>query len=357
MWRRGGRGDPRPLWRRGVRGEPRLSHNRVVAYVGLFAIAAGGYFGAVGASRTGSPHTLVSYAVAPSADGAVSRWHTTLGYGTGSWLPLRAWAGERAYVRFVLPASLDVQKAQLKLCLLAARRTSIEVFATSNTWDEGSLAFTDAPSVGRRIGRALLPGSRGLRCSRIELRSSSLTHRAMASLVVATSDPQRLYLASREQPALAPLLILEGRSVPTLTTTLVGTTVPVPAPARTTTTTAAAPPPASSTVATTTIVATTTTPATTTAPRTTTATTTTTPVTTTSPGTTTTQTGGTVVVAAAGDVACAPADPSFNGGLGTAKTCHERQTAAIVKAINPAVVLGLGDMQYEDGELAKYTAS
>jgi acid phosphatase type 7 len=136
----------------------------------------------------------------------------------------------------------------------------------------------------------------------------------------------------------------------------------VPAPTRPTTTAAAAPPPATSTatstVATTTIAATTTTPATTTAPGTTTIpVTTTTPVTTTSPGTTTTQNGGTVVVAAAGDVACDPAAPSFNGGLGTAKTCHERQTAAIVKAIDPAVVLGLGDMQYEDGELAKFVVS
>jgi hypothetical protein len=80
-------------------------------------------------------------------------------------------------------------------------------------------------------------------------------------------------------------------------------------------------------------------------------------VTTTNPGTTTTQSGGTVVVAAAGDVACDPADSSFNGGLGTAHACHEARTAAIVESIDPAVVLGLGDMQYEDGQLSKYTVS
>ena len=73
--------------------------------------------------------------------------------------------------------------------------------------------------------------------------------------------------------------------------------------------------------------------------------------------TTTTASGGTVVIAAAGDVACDPADTSFNGGLGTAKACHEARTANIVKSIGPAVVLGLGDMQYEDGAYAKYLVS
>jgi hypothetical protein len=294
------------------------------------------------------------YSLAAAADGAVSRGHATLGYGASAWLPLRGWAIERAYLRFELPTQLEVQSARVRLCVLIAKRASLDVFMTSSAWDEHSLAFGSAPSVGRLIGRATLRAD-GPRCTFVNLRSSSFSGRRAVSLVVATNNRRRLYLASREKPALRPLLSLVGSVASARPTSTVETSTPTVL-ATTTTPVAAPPPPAPTTTATlgttTSPPTKTTTPATTTAPVTT-----TTPVTTTNPGTTTTQSGGTVVVAAAGDVACDPADSSFNGGLGTAHACHEARTAAIVESIDPAVVLGLGDMQYEDGQLSKYTVS
>jgi acid phosphatase type 7 len=65
----------------------------------------------------------------------------------------------------------------------------------------------------------------------------------------------------------------------------------------------------------------------------------------------------TVVVVAAGDVACDPGDPNYRDGKGTATRCHEKQTAALVRRATPRVVLGLGDMQYEDGAYSKYLVS
>jgi acid phosphatase type 7 len=53
--------------------------------------------------------------------------------------------------------------------------------------------------------------------------------------------------------------------------------------------------------------------------------------------------GGTIVVAAAGDVAC--------DGV-----CGQDETAAIVRRIRPRLVLGLGDYQYETGTLANLKA-
>jgi len=56
------------------------------------------------------------------------------------------------------------------------------------------------------------------------------------------------------------------------------------------------------------------------------------------------------VIAAVGDMACDPLSSSFNGGAGDATNCHMNAVRSLVTAIHPAVLLGLGDMQYEDGQ-------
>jgi hypothetical protein len=63
-----------------------------------------------------------------------------------------------------------------------------------------------------------------------------------------------------------------------------------------------------------------------------------------------------VLVAAAGDIACDPADPNFNGGAGVAGACRERATSTLLLSLHPAAVLGLGDMQYNAGALAAFDA-
>lgn len=58
---------------------------------------------------------------------------------------------------------------------------------------------------------------------------------------------------------------------------------------------------------------------------------------------------------AAGDIACDPAASNFNGGVGTATSCRQRDTANL---LGPAdLVLALGDIQYECGGLAAFQAS
>jgi Ca2+-binding RTX toxin-like protein len=63
------------------------------------------------------------------------------------------------------------------------------------------------------------------------------------------------------------------------------------------------------------------------------------------------------VVAAAGDIACDPAEPSFNGGQGTATACRMRATSDLLLRTNLAGVLTLGDNQYSDGAAAKFAIS
>ncbi len=64
------------------------------------------------------------------------------------------------------------------------------------------------------------------------------------------------------------------------------------------------------------------------------------------------------VLAAAGDIACDPLNPNFNGGAGTSSNCHMVTVANLVLA-DPAIttVAALGDVQYECGGLAAFDVS
>ena len=59
-------------------------------------------------------------------------------------------------------------------------------------------------------------------------------------------------------------------------------------------------------------------------------------------------------IAAAGDIACDPADPNFNGGAGNANGCHQRATAKLVVGTGLTGIVTLGDEQYDDATLAKF---
>ncbi len=63
---------------------------------------------------------------------------------------------------------------------------------------------------------------------------------------------------------------------------------------------------------------------------------------------------GDPVIAAAGDIACDPADASFNGGAGTASACRMMASSDLLVSRKLTAVLALGDNQYEDGALHKF---
>ena len=60
------------------------------------------------------------------------------------------------------------------------------------------------------------------------------------------------------------------------------------------------------------------------------------------------------VIAAAGDIACAPNDPFFFSGNGDATHCAQKRTAALIGTVD--AVLPLGDNQYNSGSLTNYLA-
>ena len=63
------------------------------------------------------------------------------------------------------------------------------------------------------------------------------------------------------------------------------------------------------------------------------------------------------VLAAAGDIACDPADPYFNGLDGTASHCVMRFTSQAISSDPPDAVLALGDLQYDCAGYQAYLQS
>ena len=66
---------------------------------------------------------------------------------------------------------------------------------------------------------------------------------------------------------------------------------------------------------------------------------------------------GDPVIAAAGDIACDPANGKFKGGAGTADACRERYVSDLLVGAGLAAVLPLGDNQYECGSLSAFQQS
>lgn len=63
------------------------------------------------------------------------------------------------------------------------------------------------------------------------------------------------------------------------------------------------------------------------------------------------------VIAAAGDIACASSNQSFNAGLGNATACRQKYTSNLVFSSGLSAVLPLGDNQYESGSVTEFMGS
>jgi hypothetical protein len=66
---------------------------------------------------------------------------------------------------------------------------------------------------------------------------------------------------------------------------------------------------------------------------------------------------GDPVIAAAGDIACDPANASFRGGAGSSSACRQRYVSDLLVGAGLAAVLPLGDNQYYCGGLAAFQQS
>src|SRR4051812_6300098 len=66
---------------------------------------------------------------------------------------------------------------------------------------------------------------------------------------------------------------------------------------------------------------------------------------------------GDPVIAAAGDIACDPANANFHGGAGSSNACRQRYVSDTLVGSGVSAVLPLGDNQYECGSLSGFQQS
>src|SRR5207249_1097528 len=67
--------------------------------------------------------------------------------------------------------------------------------------------------------------------------------------------------------------------------------------------------------------------------------------------------GADPLIAAAGDIACDPTSPFFNGGLGDSTDCRQKLTSDLLVGQGLATVLPLGDNQYGCGGYSAFLQS
>ena len=63
------------------------------------------------------------------------------------------------------------------------------------------------------------------------------------------------------------------------------------------------------------------------------------------------------IIAAAGDIACDPANSAFNGGNGNSNACRQKYTSDLLVNGGYSAVLPLGDIQYYCGRLQAFQNS
>ncbi|MEO6501361.1 MAG: DNRLRE domain-containing protein [Jatrophihabitantaceae bacterium] len=236
--------------------------------------------------------------LASAADTYVKSNATGANYGVATSLQQNATSTAVAvsYLRFAEPTA-TVTKATLRLFARSSGATRSKVFSTSASWDERTLTWANRPALGAQVGLTgtLVSGQW------TEADVTSAVRGGVRSFGVTTGATATRYFDSREA-ANPPQLVLEY-GAPT-------TTAPTPAPT-TSASTSTAPTPAP----------------TTTAP-------------TTSP-----------VIAAVGDIACAP---PYTVGSG----CQHKAVAdKIIADTAVSKVLALGDIQYEVGALSAFQNS
>jgi hypothetical protein len=277
----------------------------LVPVLSLVSVMAGG----AGASSSLAANW---FAYKPVADAYVLSSTPSTNYGASPQLLVDASPIARSYLRFnVSGVSGTVIKAMLRVYATNGSSTGYRVYAiTNNNWVETTINYSNAPLFSSVLGSSG-PVSANTWTS-VDV-TSFIKGNGTWSLALATTSTDAISLASR-QATNRPLLLIQAGSVGAATSTPTSTATGTPTKTPTQTRT-----------------------------RTPTQTPTRTPTKTATP-----QSADPVIVAA-GDIACDPADSSFNGGKGSSSECRQLYTSDLIENINPSAVLALVDNQYYCG--------
>jgi len=281
---------------RAFRPRPRPRRGVVAVLAGL--AATGALVGAL-LPRAGGVQPPVRTTFRAVDDGYVTARKPRAGFATGTRLLVARRPLARTYLRFrVSGIGGTVSRATLRVRTVGRTGGPLVVRLVADGWRERSLSLSRAPRP--RPAAAAYGGGRGW----LSVDVTRLVHGSGIQSFSLTAPAGRLLLYSREAgPRFAPRLIVETPGTGGVTAGSPGT----PAPGGTPPPAPSAPPPS----------------------------------------------GPTAVVAAAGDIACAPSDPS----IATGPSCRQAAISDLVAASGAGAFLALGDEQYERGALDEFMGS
>jgi hypothetical protein len=254
-----------------------------------------------------------TYLFLPSADAYVDSSNPATNYGTLNTIKVDGSPIVNSYLRFdVQGLSGPVSKAVLRIYTFSTSTTGYSVQGVAdNTWGETTINYNNAPTLSPAIGYS---GSIISDTWTLVDITSFVNREGTFSLALSTTSTSSKTFGSRESGSNSPRLeiyIAAPTSTPTATPTGGASTI--------------------------------------------TPTSTFTPSGSPTPTATPILSGGDPVLAGAGDIACDPVtDLNYNGGLGTANSCHMKATSDLILQMNPNAVFTSGDNQYEDGALTKF---
>jgi hypothetical protein len=169
----------------------------------------------------------------PTADSYVDTNRRSTNYGSQTQLRTDGSPTIRSYLRFSVQGVATVTRATLRMYANSSSNGGYDVRAVSNnTWDESTITYNNAPSVGNTLGSSGRFGS-GTWTS-VDI-TSYIMGNGTYSLAITTSGSTAISFRSRESGERAPQLIIETRGVsptptgtPTLTPTATQTATSTP---------------------------------------------------------------------------------------------------------------------------------
>lgn len=261
---------------------------------------------------TGGPQTQASAGAVPdpaginaSADTYVTGAQPSGNYSTKTTLIANATGPVYTHLQFGVSGSNGATSATLQVYSTSSGAVQTQVYTEPSTWTETGLTYATQPTRGALLGNLTTLAAGNYSTLTVPLQGDGTY-----SFVLTTKATANRNLTSRETGT-PPQLIVSGAPATTAppTSTPPTTTPPTTAPATSTPPTSTAPPLPDP------------------------------------------------VIVAAGDIACAADDPSFNSLNGTATACRSKYTEAIIEQLHPLYLLPLGDEQYNSGSAAAFAAS
>lgn len=159
-----------------------------------------------------TPNTA-TYIFTPVADAYIAGDFTTTNYGSSETLRVNGSLGDQSYLRFnVNDIQGSVTGATLRLYATSSSAVGYRVYnVTSQTWEEGSITFANAPAVDSEIGSS--DGFSSGTWTMVDL-TSLVKENGIYELVLSTTANSNLSFSSREASAHQPQLVLRTTATP-----------------------------------------------------------------------------------------------------------------------------------------------